>query len=259
MTEKNNGKIRKGPLFMGDIIGFSNYINKYPLDIIKSKMESIIERIEKISNIEIIRLFEDNRDIQEKLQIAFPKKYGIVGHVISDTILIYPNNDIKETYAYAELRIISSILRAIFEYFLEEKFLIRGVLNYGEYYVSSGQSKSLYGKNVITAHEYEQIQNWSGILLSPNVIEKIKNPDKIESIIRYNDSFIKNELRNEFKKQYGSNRPFVIAWPSVINNFNWSYHYRSASDIQNERIRRSAIQKITNTLRFYDWYNSNYR
>ena len=254
---KNEGKgykFRNGPLFMGDILGFSNYVKTTPLGVVKQKMDNIIYKIENINSIDIIEEFKDRPEIKGKVINILSKEYRLNGHIISDTILIYPNKEIKEENSYLELIIISSMLRVIFEFFLKENLLLRGTLNYGEYYISSSKSKSLYGKNMIEAHEYEQIQDWGGILLSPKVVKKIYLIER-ESIVQYDVSFIKKEDRDEFVRQYKSNEPYVLAWPSIVKEFNWISLYYDALKIEKEKIRESAIRKINNTIRFYQWYN----
>ncbi len=131
------------------------------LDILK--FSYLVEKVEAYSLDDLLgRLKED-------LLKFYPERQKIIRYVfVSDSLLLFTENDSKESFdcligATAQLMVGG----------IAKNFPIRGAISHGNFYFNNS-TKLFFGPALVDAVKYEKIQNWMGVILTPNCAEFVK-------------------------------------------------------------------------------------
>src|SRR6516164_4868445 len=88
--------------------------------------------------------------------------------IFSDSIVVNSKEDDEEAFES-----IVGARSALFAQFLQEEIALRGSVAHGEF-IRSERSNGVFvaGKPIVEAYEYEQRQDWVGIILCPSTVSK---------------------------------------------------------------------------------------
>ena len=143
------GEWREGYVALIDILGFSEGILRHNLQTF---------------------FHEYNKSVHDVL--STPEAQNLEYIVFSDTIVIYTHYSNKKSFL--------SLVRAcslLFVSLLKIGLPLRGCISHGKFHLQKNPNGVIIaGEPIIDAHDYEQKQNWIGIMISPKVIEKIPFP-----------------------------------------------------------------------------------
>lgn len=157
---------------MFDILGFSSLLCEEDLEKIKDYMIGIEKLTD--SNSDGVRssgnVTDELGNIMGKLLEPDNENKLVEYKFAFDTMIYYAKGD--EERDFYNIIVITAKLLA-YSYFLMG-LPIRGAISYGELYVDD---KNIFGKSLINAHNYEAKQEWSGCILSPELINRFESTD----------------------------------------------------------------------------------
>ena len=249
---------KNDPILVCDLLGFKNLVRERDIDELKLTMLYIIEDLHFINIRDFgLDLFKSNTQFYDKISEFWPENYPLQGSIVSDTILMYPIEDLEAGNLSYELSVLllSIASTLFFQRVLESyHFLLRGSICYGEYCIIDNP-RLIFGKAVIDAHELESIQNWGGILLSPAICEKLRDSHILRTIYtEYLDLPIKEREQAAFESLCLDHIsfPHALNWPRLVPSVDWDPLYSRLDNIKNSDDKRSAKEKIDNTKKFHE-------
>jgi len=268
------------PIVMCDILGFSNkmeYINE--LDLYHDVICSMSKSSDKLDRfiLEKELMYQDIIENKDEFKRLYPNNVTLGRLQFSDTLIIYPKilgsmlqllsmyDEFKKIYEYL---IISGILIATQDFYcnmIKDGHLIRGGISYGKILIQENPPTYI-GKTISEVHYIEECQDWSGILLSPEIIKKIKlfqeesfEFDKdvthlYEKLVSKFKPSIKLNCKDNFKEYYENNNIdyYVLEWRDLIK-LDKNLIKKKAKN-KDGIIENSVKKKICNTFNFYDDY-----
>jgi len=235
-----------GMFFMCDILGFGNMINdNCCLYVGKTVMQDMLKFLKETEDNVFIDSKVEYTTLWNKIKDEWSYDYKLRYYTFSDTIIIYPNINYKaESSCYAiSFLILLKVVIALYNYFLfYHNLLIRGAIVHNKYCIIN-EPFSLFGKAVLEAHKLEKFQNWSGIILSQNLIQNIINEKNLfKDLVKYDNTPIKEkELKDDYLKS-----PYVIKWMNDWNKRDWDW-----SEIILKIRDNESMLKVINTMIFY--------
>ncbi len=254
-----------GLFAMCDLLGFSEYINNNEtMEVYNTVINDLLGITKSVANVELGEILRQS-EFRDKFDDEWLEGLGFSYKIISDTFLIFPNKDHSTPTQHGFFfSVIQGLLEHIFSHILNlnKDFLLRGVLMNGDYAYTEDRG-IIMGKGVIEAYRYEQMQNWSGILIHSfyDFLERANNYPS-NSGIHYPNLPLKNNLTATKYRQENLRfglEPYVINW---VNSYRKNYGDIS-EDFWVKRIDRilelniehkqGAIDKILNTKKFYDY------
>ena len=171
-------------------------------------------------------------------------KYNIL--CFSDTILLWPTTDSKESYEH-----LIFLGRIIFCDLLAHKIPVRGTIVYGDFNVkkdASHKHQLFWGKSLINAYITEKKENWLGITINPSA---------------YNNYLTKGKVFSEIKKgvkdrlwYYRSKDKYLLLNPFFFTNIYFEEYCHEdiiLTSIYNQylRVEKMAFNFIRDRARFY--------
>ena len=246
------------PVLVCDVLGFKNLVMKNEQPVLLQKMLQIVENIKQMSLVELgIDFWKDNEPLVNKIKGFYPENYGVDAAIMSDTIIIFPTTELEgeglpEEFSTIILSIIASVF---FGYMLKtEKLLIRGAVTYGEYCVIDNP-RVAFGKAIIDAYELEQIQDWGGILLAPELCDRLRKSIMLQyQYTEYPKNIIKDKYKEKFEKRCHDLAfpPIALNWPRITDDVDWTPIYAEVKSIEDKKLREKAIEKVDKTREFYE-------
>lgn len=253
--ELNN---KNAPILICDLLGFKNLVLERDIDELKLTMLYLIEDLHFINIRDFgLDLFKGNKQFYDRISEFWPENYPLQGTIVSDTIFMYPLEDIAEGPLSYELSVLllSVASTLLFQRVLESyHFLLRGSICYGEYCIIDNP-RLIFGKAVIDAYNLESIQNWGGILLSPAICENLRDSHILNSIYtEYLDLPIKEREQEAFESLCLAHIsfPHALNWPRLVYSVDWDPIYSRLDNIEDSDEKRSAKEKIDNTKKFHE-------
>lgn len=245
--EKKNGIVT----FI-DILGYQNLIDNNDLD----KVSEIIEKILDIGpqvNTEVEKIFNTVLQTATKVLKPFdPKTLYFETTVISDSILITKSLNNED-----EVQQILSIIAFIYGMMvlnriaLDNGISIKGAIEFGDYILND---KIFASKEILKAYRETLQMDFSGIVLSENFINNIRNISAKDTakkiIINTLNTFLGVSvcpLKNGLEKEYVLIN-WITGFETVIGNDLKQYLYKSFG-LHNKTITRDVVVKIENTER----------
>ena len=246
-----------GLFAMCDLLGFSEYVkNNDSIEVYDTIIDSVLQAMKSIKDMKLGDILQESKWL---------KYFGFSYKIISDSFIFYPNKELetKQHIGYF-LSLMQALLEKLFALFLnmDNDILLRGVLMYGDYAYTEKYS-IIMGKGIIDAYRYEKMQDWAGILIHPTLTLLLKNHNYRPNIgIQYTDIPLKNnkistKYRHELAKD--SLQPYVINWVDAYRkahgDLKEDFWYKKIDKVLefNGENKQSAINKILNTKKFYDY------
>lgn len=205
---KNDNKINDYPIqnkaiAVVDILGFSNYLTEksIPLQVI----------VEKLLNFFYMRSTDFPKKIIKHDYTEYAQKDAELKTIyFSDSILLYLDFiDDKNISAIQEIYSLSLAVSYLLNSCLNYALPIRGAISYGECIVS--EDNIFIGKPIIDANKYEKLQNWAGVILTPNAERELENESAIGWLVKYDVPIKRSFCKNWFKT---AKKEFIaINWP----------------------------------------------
>lgn len=256
---------RSGLLFMCDILGFKSIIEENCEVTVDMIIGDLIGHLEKSVKKMKLPSFQEHDTLKDKIKDKDIKNYKLKYALISDTFLIYPNVDhnIDDAMYYVSFQVLSVIAAALFnECLSKHNILIRGTIVDGKYRIFD-EYNLIFGKAIIEAYEIEQMQKWGGVLLSPSVLKNIKTIHSYpKSYVEYDGEILKQgHIYNKYKierEKYSKNN-IALNWIKLGEALemnikpNWTLLLENAEQIEELSIKKSVLEKITNTKMFYEY------
>ena len=265
-TESNLIYHDRGLFAMCDLLGFSEYVlQNDDFEVYNTIIENILGDMMTVKQFDIDGALESD-GLRNKYGEEWFQNLSISYKIISDSFIIYP--DIEETendeQSFVLSLILGNMLRIIYERImkLNKDILLRGIIMKGKY-AYFREYNVIMGKGIVEAYRYEKMQNWSGILIHHTVQE-------LSSNIRYPPNFGVQYDKIPFKQNTFSYRyenelakkglkPYVLNWVdnyvaqngTIEDNF-WYDKIDRILNLDGEN-KQSAIDKILNTKKFYDY------
>ena len=215
-----------------DILGFKDLVRQTAYEELKKTVE------------DFVRECKNNIDFSRTIGQQFKIKLSHVHvWVVSDSIYVWmDDNEILKQFVNLLHVVNTMLVRGI-----ENNLPLRGVVTYGELFVSKKESSdnggndfsfdsgSLYGKALVEAHEAEREVKWSGAVLTPNawsrIVEAFKKGMSTGTSIRCPDDLFNTYpylLWYDVPKEGGKEKAIA---------FNWNY--RSGQNLDVEKIRKA--------------------
>lgn len=240
---------------MFDILGFSSLLWEEDLEKIKDYMIGIEKLTD--SNSDGVRssgnVTDEFGNVLGKLIKGDSENKLVEYKFAFDTMIYYTVED--EEKDFYNIIVITAKLLA-YSYFLIG-LPIRGAISYGELYVDD---KNIFGKSLIDAHKYEAKQEWSGCILSPELINRFKDTNVFSKMCMDN-LLLEYEVPIKVRDKKGcmkiENEKFhTINWMQyagkniLLEDFKkqWSA-LRKDGYIYSEEVKR----KLENTARFREY------
>mgnify|MGYP005725065419 CR=1 FL=1 len=201
-----------------DLLGFTNLVNDQNIQ-------------------EVIPIYQ--KALSKLEQSASNKKsLGVIHSWFSDTFIIYSKNDNEEDFAHVE-----QASRLFFQGLILNKIPVRGALTHGALY--SRSAKNIFvGPALVDAYNYAEQQNWLGFILTPTVVERLKN----SSIPINQRAFYRLVTEPGIIKQ----EPTQPVYAYAFNNgeINGKSPYLNALRSMRDLAPESAKIKYENTIKF---------
>jgi hypothetical protein len=86
----------------------------------------------------------------------------------SDTFILYSDDNSINGYAEVE-----HLARWFHYHLIKEGIPVRGAISYGDFYCDK-ENNLFFGKPLVEAYEYSEIQNWLGLIICPSAERKLK-------------------------------------------------------------------------------------
>lgn len=240
---------------MFDILGFSSLLCEEDLGKIKDFMIGL-EKLTDTNSDGVSssgNVSDEFGNIVGKLLESDSKNKLVEYKFAFDTMIYYTVND-EERDFYNAIVVGAKLLA--YTYF-SIGFPIRGAISYGKLYVDD---KNIFGKSLIDAHKYEAKQEWSGCILSRELVNRFKNTNifakmcidnlllEYEVPIKVKDK--KGCIRIENEKFYTINWMQYAGKNISLEEFKkqWS-SLRKNDYVYSEEVKR----KLENTVRFREY------
>ena len=233
-----------------DVLGFTSLVKNNPhnvlVDIYGKLINSPVNFYSKYYE-------KTQKDRKEKLKDYF-RPTNIRFANISDSILIW-TNDSREDSLVDLIKAVQMLMSIAMSLGIP----LRGSISKGEIEVLENKNVlSIIGKGLVYAYEAENKQEWSGCLLSSeiikylrsfqNIVMQIDGPSKIEKL----KSLV---VETEIPIKNGSICGFAVNWTDMINLTeeqivdSFSKHNKRVNET--EKQTEAIEEKIKNTLIFY--------
>lgn len=146
-----------------DILGFKRTVNCNPIDKVKSMIDGLLRRYEKV--------FDDGRFIAgSKIDYSYDFNF----RVLSDTIIIWSNSTHPRLFDYFFYG-----LRGLIRESIRVGIPLRGVVTIGNIFTIQQKSnlffsnEAIYGNALINAYLLENQFDWAGCVVTPEVIREM--------------------------------------------------------------------------------------
>lgn len=215
-----------------DILGFKDRVKNNQLDSVVSKYKSILQENQKKS--------EPRPDLK-----------GFSHHWFSDTFLFLfrvEEGNFREKFNY-----MMYWSKDFFHKMTVEKWALRGALTLGELYAEPNNNIFL-GQALIDAYHHAEKQNWLGLVLTPTIIERIKelSCEKLNS--SYKHYFVQYDVPcKDENRNLCTHKLFALKLHKFNNGVPRSsrdYDIWSNSSIMKQNAPEKAWVKYDNTTEF---------
>jgi hypothetical protein len=255
--------LKKGVIVFLDALGTKTaWTRKNPMELINS-WGNVVNNFKKSAHSHN----EFAEKMKNKLKNTFSSpKVDVVA--FSDTIIIsYSNSADEEKYSplTSIMEVGFFLLRPLFESIIKYNIFLRGVISYGEFYLSESQY-SIIGPAVEEAAEWYEQPEWFGISTTPSATYAFE--------LAQQKSFLTDAVNLCFMpyevplKDNTKIKSYAVLWPLEYPKYifklieNEKFHYKRKlkstrkmlleSFINNRVINKNVSLKYENTLQFYD-------
>lgn len=224
-----------------DILGFSDHVEKNPLDAVVNNSLAWFRR-------SLNHSMHKSGFPSEVPATADLNRHAHVGVAwFSDTLLFYTKHDSDE--AIREL--LNTVAWLMFETMVSGHTRVRAGIAYGEAYIDA-ENSLFVGKPIVEAYQLEQQQQWAGGALTQSACLRI--PELARSG-RFADWWL---VEYDIPLKSGSTlRTLAVNWNQGIHDpfwtMRWSEEFDSPTAEDRERIP-SVCEKFANTRRFHETF-----
>ncbi|QJD87608.1 hypothetical protein [Cohnella herbarum] len=225
-----------------DILGFRDMVNSNSHNDLEKIIESVIERNVLRAEKNVNKTLRDLK--YDDVQISFL--------TLSDSIIIWTGD--KNALSFVGFIMIVNILSAALMY---DGVPIRGGISCGPISIKQDKRQYLYGKGIVKAYNIEKKQDWSGVVIDPEVLklDELYNSKEIE-LLRSHNHIVDYKVPNksgEMCEQPCLNWPTGLQLLSKMNRLE-KIDIRSKFEMHKKSINDWGVEnKILNTIRFYNW------
>jgi hypothetical protein len=237
-----------GIVLMMDALGVSRYT-----------VDECLEFLDKISNLETA------------IKVSFKKTFGFEKQIsiFGDTVIIcWPLEEKNGEKNYDLFDMISLEIMMLMHRALDNGLLFRGCISIGEYVTDKN---IILGPAIFDAHDWYELTDWFGIILSPKAriwLDSMVKPesqiDKDHGLYPHGDRIVLYNVPLNHKMNEQNKKEFLtIAWPFFYKYMKKRKEIETTrstflKDLLKVSLSKEGEPKFQNSIDYFDWYNQNY-